>query len=859
LMVSMGLIEASQLQRGATPREIRRGDLTLGKVIGSGQFGEVYKAQLDESEINNIPEYTVSAKTVLDANESPEATKDLLSEATVMAQVGAHPNLVSLVGIITRGDPLVLVISYCAGGSMQSVLKKQHAAGEPLTLADKLQMSVEVARGMEHIAKMHYIHRDLAARNVLVAEGLCKVADFGLSRGGGGDGDDGEDENSEDFYKSSSGVFPVRWTAPEAMETMRFAPPTDVWSFGIVMVEILNDGETPYYGQNNPDVMKLTMSGGRHSKPKRCPDDVYALMLECWDSDAAKRPTFTKLGARLKVMAVAAAKLQQEIETSMQVHSKSKSSKPHAAKEYLFHCMLSYDRANVEMAKKIRNRLQELGFKVWYDAAGKVPVSAKAAVIENSETFIYCMSSTYNDSEVCFAEANYAHQLKKPMLPLMCQKDYTCHGWLGFLLGTKLWYGICYANDTAAFNTTIDQVADVLYQITSHTKKGGLADASHLSKEAIDYAKICGSGEMLPSHGETDAPKGVVVGAKISRMQSMQKAGKFNVMMSYCWAQQDLVKRIRASLDQMGFVVWFDIEQMKGSVTDAMAQAVENSEAIVYCMSQKYKESANCHSEANYAHQKKKPMIPLLVDENYTPDGWLGFLLGDNEPLEFFGKVSTNDVMFKDQMNQLCHVLGQFTSYSVESSRGKGQAKGWGTYTPKIRALLKFGWHFGNGEPLPTESTLALENNRPLAADSEFYSNANNAVYTPRSEMYAGGKRDGNESLYTTADDDAGGDGGAAGDSRTGSSLVLSLDDLVPDADAGVAFSNPCTDCGEQVVGKFCAACGGHSTLKSTHDVDEVEGNYDSPTAVESKSNAQKVATRKIRGNQVAPAPPTEI
>merc|ERR1712166_1237680 len=225
-------------------------------------------------------------------------------------------------------------------------------------------------------------------------------------------------------------------------------------------------------------------------------------------------------------MAAAAAKLQQEIETSMQVHGSSKVSSPsHAAKkEYLFHCMLSYDRANLEMVKKIRNRLQELGFKVWYDAAGKVPVSAKAAVIENSETFLYCMSSSYNDSEVCFAEANYAHQLKKPMVPLMCQKDYTCHGWLGFLLGTKLWYGICYANDKAAFNTTIDQVADVLYQITSHRKKGKLTAASTLSQNAIDYANVYGTGEMLPSHGETDAPKGVVVGAKISRMQSMQKA-----------------------------------------------------------------------------------------------------------------------------------------------------------------------------------------------------------------------------------------------------------------------------------------------------------------------------------------------
>lgn len=183
----------------------------------------------------------------------------------------------------------------------------------PIQLRDKMHMAEEVAMGMKHLSDLHFIHRDLAARNVLVADGrkvaadgsgkaldlVCKVADFGLSRGGGDDSAAG----TEDYYKSSSGVFPVRWTAPEAMETLRFTVASDVWSFGVVVVEMVQDGVSPYHRTSNPDVMKLTMSGGRHPKPTGCPDDLYTLLLECWDADPTKRPSFTKLSKQLALFA----------------------------------------------------------------------------------------------------------------------------------------------------------------------------------------------------------------------------------------------------------------------------------------------------------------------------------------------------------------------------------------------------------------------------------------------------------------------------------------------------------------------------------------------------------------------------
>ena len=87
----------------------------------------------------------------------------------------------------------------------------------------------------------------------------------------------------------------MRWTSPEAMETLKFSPASDVWSFGVVVVEMLQDGETPYQGMSNPEVMKLTMSGDRHPQPKSCTDPLYAILLECWNADVTLRPSFSKL------------------------------------------------------------------------------------------------------------------------------------------------------------------------------------------------------------------------------------------------------------------------------------------------------------------------------------------------------------------------------------------------------------------------------------------------------------------------------------------------------------------------------------------------------------------------------------
>ncbi|XP_072020914.1 uncharacterized protein [Amphiura filiformis] len=101
-----------------------------------------------------------------------------------------------------------------------------------------------------------------------------------------------------------------------------------------------------------------------------------------------------------------------------------------------------------------------------------------------------------------------------------------------------------------------------------------------------------------------------------------------HVMISYQWDIQKRAICIRDRLIQEGYNVWMDIDNMRGDILDAMADAVERADVILICMTEKYKDSSSCRSEASYATKKKKPVIPLLLEKDYEPDGWLGILLG---------------------------------------------------------------------------------------------------------------------------------------------------------------------------------------------------------------------------------------
>jgi hypothetical protein len=144
-----------------------------------------------------------------------------------------------------------------------------------------------------------------------------------------------------------------------------------------------------------------------------------------------------------------------------------------------------------------------------------------------------------------------------------------------------------------------------------------------------------------------------------------------HVMVSYCWDQQPVVKRVHAALVRRGYTVWIDIEQMTGSTVDAMALAVENACVVLIGVSREYKESTNCRLEAQYAMQREVPVIPLMLEDGYRADGWLGILIGTRMWYGFFGAVCSEEAQFEGKVSELCRDLGV---RGMQGHRGRSTA-----------------------------------------------------------------------------------------------------------------------------------------------------------------------------------------
>jgi len=133
---------------------------------------------------------------------------------------------------------------------------------------------------------------------------------------------------------------------------------------------------------------------------------------------------------------------------------------------------------------------------------------------------------------------------------------------------------------------------------------------------------------------------------------SLRDMDKKHIMISYQWDNQPLVKKIADYLKERGFKVWIDMYDMKGYIMDDMATAVENASCLIVCLSRKYKISPNTRRECDYALQLGKDFIPLMMEKNFKPDGWLGIFLGTKLYTEF-----TDENLFEHKMKDLCSRL----------------------------------------------------------------------------------------------------------------------------------------------------------------------------------------------------------
>ncbi|XP_078146229.1 ephrin type-A receptor 7 isoform X3 [Centroberyx gerrardi] len=283
-------------------KELDASCIKIERVIGAGEFGEVCSGRL---KLPGKRDVSVAIKT-LKVGYTEKQRRDFLCEASIMGQFD-HPNVVHLEGVVTRGKPVMIVIEYMENGSLDAFLRKHDGQFTVIQLVGMLR---GIAAGMRYLSDMGYVHRDLAARNILVNSNLvCKVSDFGLSRV--------IDDDPEAVYTTTGkmqdimnliftpatdlhfteqgGKIPVRWTATEAIQYRKFTSASDVWSYGIVMWEVMSYGERPYWDMSNQDVIKAIEEGYRLPAPMDCPPGLHQLMLDCWQKDRAERPKFDQI------------------------------------------------------------------------------------------------------------------------------------------------------------------------------------------------------------------------------------------------------------------------------------------------------------------------------------------------------------------------------------------------------------------------------------------------------------------------------------------------------------------------------------------------------------------------------------
>ncbi|EFN86066.1 Tyrosine kinase receptor Cad96Ca [Harpegnathos saltator] len=284
---------SSQESRWEFPRD----KLRLQTVLGQGNFGQVWKAEADDLTGHQGTTRLVAVKTVKEGASDREK-EDLVRELEIMQQLGSHPNVVTLLGCCTEEEPHYLILEYVMYGKLLAYLRDHRTRqyfynfsedSAALTSRDLTVFGYCVARGMEYLASKKIIHRDLAARNVLVDHNkLCKIADFGMSRFANEDGEVIETRHGRN-------ALPIRWMAPESLIYSLFTTKTDVWSFGILMWEIVTLGSTPYPDMTAREVMRNVHNGYRLERPSHCRSELFRVISRCWHADPDRRPEFQTL------------------------------------------------------------------------------------------------------------------------------------------------------------------------------------------------------------------------------------------------------------------------------------------------------------------------------------------------------------------------------------------------------------------------------------------------------------------------------------------------------------------------------------------------------------------------------------
>ncbi|XP_067648887.1 uncharacterized protein [Haliotis asinina] len=272
------------------PGYISKDELSLLEEIQTGRFARIFKASCKTGKKSQV----VAAKLI---KGTPDEESNLLMMAKInfaATKVGEHCNVLKFIGAVVDNDALgpVLVLEYCENGPLDKWLTSRQDKVSLEVLEQIQTFTLGIARGMEYLVGKGIVHRKLAARNCLLTRtNEVKVGGFGPCRM--------EDDSADDASKGDR--IPVKWTAPECLQSLRGAnEKSDIWSFGITMWEIFSMGQIPYGDMRSRDVPTQLKNGYRLQKPEFAEDVHYSLMQSCWKEKPEARTTFADAVGKLE-------------------------------------------------------------------------------------------------------------------------------------------------------------------------------------------------------------------------------------------------------------------------------------------------------------------------------------------------------------------------------------------------------------------------------------------------------------------------------------------------------------------------------------------------------------------------------
>ncbi|XP_053149934.1 tyrosine-protein kinase JAK2 isoform X2 [Hemicordylus capensis] len=296
-----GTLGFSEAFEGRDPTHFEERHLKFLQQLGKGNFGSVEMCRYDPLQDNTGE--VVAVKKLQHSTE--EHLRDFEREIEILKSL-QHDNIVKYKGVCYSAGRrnLKLIMEYLPYGSLRDYLQKHK---DRLDHKKLLQYASQICKGMEYLGTKRYVHRDLATRNILVEnENRVKIGDFGLTK---------VLPQDKEYYKvKEPGESPIFWYAPESLTDNKFSVASDMWSFGVVLYELftyLDKNKSPpaefmrMIGNDKQNQMivfhliELLKNNGRLQRPDGCPDEVYAIMTDCWNNNASLRPSFRDLAVRV--------------------------------------------------------------------------------------------------------------------------------------------------------------------------------------------------------------------------------------------------------------------------------------------------------------------------------------------------------------------------------------------------------------------------------------------------------------------------------------------------------------------------------------------------------------------------------